>query len=261
MILIIGGIVITVVIGIIVYFVFFNKSKKEKCIDDGNIWTIDEKCLTPKQVCTEAGSTWTEDNVCKTPKEVCEIGTDNTWENDICKTPRDICENKSYTWSNGECFSPQAYCENNDKYWSDIEGCITQDENCTSKGMTWSGGKCKNTLSIQVKGLLGGEQIILKTQKGNIKSIIPDTTIILDKIGIVRTFILDNDVTDFIIDYTNDLENTARDVILTELKLNGVDIMGTLKQKDTQSPENMTTFRSGLLGWKGEYVYPITVKV
>ena len=267
MILFIGlSVVLLIIIAVVVYFVFFNKTDEERCVDDGNTWdSILKKCKTPKDLCEEAGNTWTDEKLCKTPKDLCEANG-YIWDDDQCWSPRSHCENYQelvYT-NNGDCITHSLDCTNKGNKWvaaGTNKGCHTPIDYCKFDGKGWDAElkECSNVIDITLKGNLGIEKIKLRTRsKSGIKTDILGTTVV-PKTGITKTYNLESNVTEFIIDFTNDSGN--RDVILVDLKLNGNDIKSTVKDKPNtwQKGKNLdrSELEKGNLSWGGEYVYPI----
>jgi hypothetical protein len=264
-ILVIGivGVVLSIIIGIVVYFVVFTPEKQ--CLDAGNDWdSINKKCIDETK-CKESDNVW-DINKCRTKEYICTMGTTNTYTDGICYTPELLCAKKGNSWisETKECLSPEEKCEYDEKYWSEA-GCIPYSEKCTNEGMSWVENQCQHKLEINVKGVVGAEEILVKTESDlGVKTFLeldgkldaagkmPKTK--LTTAGISKTFYLDDTVSSFIIDFTND--NGPNDVMLTEIKLNGVDILKTVTRADRIADD--PRIKEGKFLWGGEYIFPIT---
>lgn len=253
----IASVILTIIV-VIVYFVFFSKTDEERCNDAGNTWDATlKKCKTQKDLCEEDGNIWTEENVCKTRKQLCEADQD-IWDNDQCWTPSDHCEinQKLVYTNNGDCITHEQDCTNKGNKWipSGVnKGCHTPIDYCKFDNKRWNSEtkKCDNVIVIKLKGKQGDEKVKISTKTNAVKKEILGETVV-PKVGITKTFYLASKVSEFIIDFTND--DGPKDVIVTELKLNGNDIMSSVKDR---SVGEMPAIRKGNLSWGGEYFYSL----
>lgn len=259
------GVVLSIIIGVIVYFVVFTPEKQ--CKDAKGDWdSINKKCID-KTKCEESGQVWeAAANKCRTQEYMCTTGTTKTYKDGACYTQQEWCEKtpgNSWVSATKECLSPEEKCEYDEKYWS-AKGCIPYSQKCTDSGMSWVDDMCQNKLEINVKGVTGAEEILVKTESNlgiktfleldgtmNADGTMPKTK--LTTTGISKTFYLDDTVSKFIIDFTND--NGPNDVLLTEIKLNGVDILKTVTRADRISDD--PRIKEGKFLWGGEYIFPL----